>query len=104
MEAISDVRDGSTVEIRKGYFTVEAAVLSQNKKCHFPSTKKSFRRQKKGLSVQHTRIYNAWNRCLHISQRTVSEHLTEDLTQMITTDISWNRATAIPLALDGGLR
>ena len=59
MEAISDVRDGSTGEIRKGYFTVEAAVLSQNKKCHSPSTKRSFRRQKKGLSVQHTRIYNA---------------------------------------------
>ena len=45
MEAISDVCDGSTGEIRKGYFTVEFAVLSQNKKCHFPSTKKSFRRQ-----------------------------------------------------------
>ena len=59
MEAISDVHDGSTGEIRKGYFTVEAAVLSQNKKCHSPSTKRSFQRQKKGLSVQHTRIYNA---------------------------------------------
>lgn len=31
MEAISDVRDGSTGEIRKGYFTVEAAVLSKDK-------------------------------------------------------------------------
>ena len=59
MEAISDVHDGSTGEIRKGYFTVETAVLSQNKKCHSLSTKRSFRRQKKGLSVQHTRIYNA---------------------------------------------
>ena len=33
----------------------------KTKKCHSPSTKRSFRRQKKGLSVQHTRIYNAWN-------------------------------------------
>lgn len=32
MEAISDVHDGSTGEIRKGYFTVETAVLSQNEK------------------------------------------------------------------------
>ena len=32
MEAISDVHDGSTGEIRKGYFTVETAVLSQNGK------------------------------------------------------------------------
>ncbi len=32
MQAISDVHDGSTGEIRKGYFTVEAAVLSKSKK------------------------------------------------------------------------
>ncbi len=32
MQAISDVHDGSTGEIRKGYFTVEAAVLSKNQK------------------------------------------------------------------------
>ena len=32
MEAISDVHNGSTGEIRKGYFTVETAVLSQNEK------------------------------------------------------------------------
>ena len=32
MEAISDVHDGSTGKIRKGYFTVEAAVLSKDKK------------------------------------------------------------------------
>lgn len=31
MEAISDVRDGSTGEIKKGYYTVEAAVLSKGK-------------------------------------------------------------------------
>ena len=43
----------------KDTFTVEAAVLSQNKNATSPPTKKSFRRQKKGLSVQHTRIYNA---------------------------------------------
>lgn len=32
MEAITDVRDGSTGEIKKGYYTVEAAVLSKDKK------------------------------------------------------------------------
>ena len=40
MEAISDVHDGSTGEIRKGYFTVEAAVLSQNKKNATPRLRK----------------------------------------------------------------
>ena len=42
MEAISDVHDGSTGEIRKGYFTVEAAVLSQNKKMPLPVYEKVF--------------------------------------------------------------
>lgn len=32
MEAIADVRDGSTGEIKKGYYTIEAAVLSKGKK------------------------------------------------------------------------
>ncbi|RKI35949.1 hypothetical protein D7V86_26150 [bacterium D16-51] len=32
MEAIPDVRDGSTGEIKKGYYTIEAAVLSKGKK------------------------------------------------------------------------
>jgi hypothetical protein len=36
MEAISDVHDGSTGEIRKGYLTVEAAVLSKGKKMPMP--------------------------------------------------------------------
>ena len=42
MEAISDVHDGSTGEIRKGYFTVEAAVLSKDKKMPMPVYEKVF--------------------------------------------------------------
>ena len=36
METISDVRDGSTGEIKKGYLTIEAAVLSKGKKMPLP--------------------------------------------------------------------
>lgn len=32
METITDVGDGSTGEIKKGYCTIEAAVLSKGKK------------------------------------------------------------------------
>lgn len=59
MEAISDVHDGSTGEIRKDILLWKLPCFHKTKKCHSPSTKRSFRRQKKGLSVQHTRIYNA---------------------------------------------
>lgn len=42
MEAVSDVRDGSTVEIQKGYSTIEAAVLSKGKKVPMPVYEKVF--------------------------------------------------------------
>lgn len=42
MEAISDVHDGSAGEIRKGYFTIEAAVISKNKKMPMPVYEKVF--------------------------------------------------------------
>lgn len=42
MEAISDVRDRSTGEIKKGYYTVEAAVLSKGKKMPMPVYEKVF--------------------------------------------------------------
>ena len=57
MEAISDVRDGSTGEIRKGYFTVEAAVLSQNKKMPLPVYEKVFSAAEKGfISATHENL------------------------------------------------
>lgn len=58
MEAISDVHDGSTGEIRKGYFTVEAAVLSKDKKMPvLVFMRKYFLLPKKVLSVQPMKIY-----------------------------------------------
>ena len=42
MEAISDVHDGSTGEIRKGYLTIEAAILAENKKIPIPVYEKVF--------------------------------------------------------------
>lgn len=42
MEAVSDVRDGSTGEIKKGYYKVEAAVLSKGKKMPLPVYEKVF--------------------------------------------------------------
>ena len=59
MEAISDVLDGSTGEIKKGYFTVEAAVLSKGKRCLCPFMKKFFLLLKKVLSVRRMKIYVA---------------------------------------------
>lgn len=57
MEAISDVHDGSTGEIRKGYFTVEAAVLSKNKKMPLPVYKKVFSAAEKGfVSAMHENL------------------------------------------------
>ena len=57
MEAISDVRDGSTGEIRKGYFTVEAAMLSQNKKMPLPVYEKVFSAAEKGfISATHENL------------------------------------------------
>lgn len=42
MEALSDVRDGSTGEIKKGYLTIEAAVLSKGSKMPLPVYEKVF--------------------------------------------------------------
>jgi len=42
MEALSDVRDGSTGEIKKGYLTIEAAVLSKGSKMSLPVYEKVF--------------------------------------------------------------
>ena len=57
MEAISDVHDGSTGEIRKGYFTVEAAVLSKDKKMPMPVYEKVFSSAEDGfVSMPHENL------------------------------------------------
>jgi hypothetical protein len=57
MEAISDVHDGSTGEIRKGYFTVEAAVLSKNKKMPMSVYEKVFSSVEDGfVSMTHENL------------------------------------------------
>ena len=49
MEAISDVRDGSTGEIKRGYYTIEAAVLSRGKKMPVPVYEKVFSPAEEGF-------------------------------------------------------
>ena len=48
-EALSDVRDGSTGEIKKGYLTIEAAVLSNGSKMPLPVYEKVFSVAEKGF-------------------------------------------------------
>ena len=49
MEALSDVRDGSTGEIKKGYLTIEAAVLSNGSKMPLPVYEKVFSAAEEGF-------------------------------------------------------
>ena len=57
MEAISNVHDGSTGEIRKGYFTIEAAVLSKDKKMPMPVYEKVFSSAEDGfISMTHENL------------------------------------------------
>ena len=49
IEALSDVRDGSTGEIKKGYLTIEAAVLSKGNKIPLPVYEKVFSAAEKGF-------------------------------------------------------
>ncbi|MCI9127411.1 MAG: transposase, partial [Eubacterium sp.] len=49
MEALSDVRDGSTGEIKKGYLTIEAAVLPGDSKMPLPVYEKVFSAAEEGF-------------------------------------------------------
>ena len=72
MEAISDVHDGSTGEIRKGYFTVETAVLSQNKKMPLPVYEKVFSAAEKGfISATHENLQCLKSLSAHFSKNCV---------------------------------
>lgn len=72
MEAISDVRDGSTGEIKKGYFTVEAAVLSKGKKLPMPVYKKVFSAAEEGfISETHENLCCLKSLSAHFSKTCV---------------------------------
>ena len=72
MEAISDVHDGSTGEIRKGYFTVEAAVLSEGKKMPVSVYEKVFSSAEKGfISATHENLCCLQSLSAHFSKNCV---------------------------------
>ena len=49
LEALSEIRDGSTGEITQGYLTIEAAVLSENGKMPLPVYEKVFSAAERGF-------------------------------------------------------
>ena len=72
MEAISDVHDGSTGEIKKGYFTVEAAVLSKGKKMPLSVYEKVFSAAEKGfISETHENLCCLRSLSAHFSKTCV---------------------------------
>ena len=72
MEAISDVYDGSTGEIRKGYFTIEAADLSGNKKMPVPVYEKVFSASEEGVvSATHENLCCLESLSAHFSKTCV---------------------------------
>ena len=72
MEAISDVRDGSTGEIKKGYYTIEAAVLSKGKKMPLPVYEKVFSAAEEGfISEMHESLCCLQSLSAHFSKACV---------------------------------
>ena len=72
MEAISDVRDGSAGEIKKGYYTIEAAVLSKGKKMPLPVYEKVFSAAEEGfISETHESLCCLQSLSAHFSKACV---------------------------------
>lgn len=72
MEAISDVRDGSTGEIKKGYCTIEAAVLSKGKKMPMSVYEKVFSAAEEGfISETHENLCCLKSLSAHFSKTCV---------------------------------
>lgn len=72
MEAIYDVRDGSTGEIKKGYYTIEAAVLSKGKKMPLPVYEKVFSVAEEGfISETHENLCCLQSLSAHFSKACV---------------------------------
>lgn len=72
METISDVRDGSTGKIKKGYCTIEAAVLSKGKKMPLPVYEKVFSAAEKGfISETYENLYCLQSLSAHFSRTCV---------------------------------
>ena len=88
MEALSDIRDGSTGEMARGYLTVEAAVLSKEGKMPLPVYERVFSAKKPVLSVRPMKTCAAWGSCLKISAESVCVPWTGGMTQMIISAIS----------------
>ncbi len=72
MEAIADVRDGSTGEIKKGYYTIEAAVLSKGKKMPLSVYEKVFSAAEEGfISETHENLCCLQSLSSHFSKTCV---------------------------------
>jgi len=77
LEALANVRDGSTGEIVKGYQTIEAAVLTSSEKMPLPVYEKVFSAEEKGfMSETHENIQclkslseNFGNKCIRTLDR-----------------------------------
>ena len=52
LEALSEIRDGSTGEITQGYLTIEAAVLSESGKMPLPVYEKVFSAAEEGVETE----------------------------------------------------
>ena len=52
LEALSEIKDGSTGEITQGYFTIEAAVLSERGKMPLPVYEKVFSAAEEGFVIE----------------------------------------------------
>lgn len=88
MEALSDIRDGSTGEMARGYLTVEAAVLSKEGKMPLPVYERVFSAKEAGfISETHENLCCLGFLSENFSRKCVRA-LDRGMTQMIISAIS----------------